>query len=164
MTGKLFSTLSFQRWLGVESSTFDKAGIEISNDGGATWAPIWSNPAATLNESAWGLQTYDISAAADNRPDVRLRWYLGTTDGSVTFEGWNIDDVAVSAVSPPTAPAPCTGDADGDRDVDFSDITAVLGNFGLTPGAFGPGDADGNGTVEFADITTVLANFGIPCP
>lgn len=164
MTGRIYSTLSFQRWLGVESSTYDKAGIEISNDGGSTWTPVWTNPATTINESAWGIQTYDISAAADNRADVRLRWYLGTTDGSVTYEGWNIDDVIISAVSPPSAPAPCVGDADGDRDVDFSDITSVLGNFGLTPGPFGPGDADGDGDVDFSDITTILASFGLPCP
>lgn len=61
--------------------------------------------------------------------------------------------------------APCLCDADGDRDIDFADITSVLASFNAVyaaPG--GPGDADKNGTVEFADITCVLASFGLVCP
>lgn len=61
------------------------------------------------------------------------------------------------------APPPCQGDADGDGDRDFADITAVLSSFGLFPGAFGPGDADGDGDVDFADITSVLQGFELPC-
>lgn len=60
----------------------------------------------------------------------------------------------------------CPGDADGDRAVAFSDITAVLANFGAmyTPGTSGsPGDANGGGAVDFADVTSVLANFGVAC-
>ena len=38
---------------------------------------------------------YDISSVADNRPTVYLRWVMGTTDVSVTYCGWNIDDVEI---------------------------------------------------------------------
>ncbi|MDX2114574.1 MAG: hypothetical protein SFZ24_02990 [Planctomycetota bacterium] len=62
------------------------------------------------------------------------------------------------------APHPCTGDADGDRDRDFTDITAVLGNWLATGSPFRPGDASGDGAVNFSDITSVLENFGAPCP
>lgn len=75
----------------------------------------------------------------------------------------DFDDVRLDAS--PVPPADCPGDADGDGEVNFADITNVLANFGETyPGSTGPGDADGNGSVEFADITEVLANFGQPCP
>jgi len=60
------------------------------------------------------------------------------------------------------APA-CPGDADGSGQVNFDDLTSVLGNFGVSTTPFGPGDADGNGAVNFDDITTVLANFGVSC-
>lgn len=59
------------------------------------------------------------------------------------------------------APPPCDGDADGNRTVNFSDITAVLGNFG---GAAPAGDANNDGAITFADVTAVLANFGSTCP
>jgi plastocyanin len=59
------------------------------------------------------------------------------------------------------APAPCAGDADGNRTVNFSDVTVVLSNFGGTPP---PGDANSDGSVSFGDVTTVLANFGTTCP
>ncbi|MBL8745051.1 MAG: hypothetical protein JNK58_01705 [Phycisphaerae bacterium] len=64
-----------------------------------------------------------------------------------------------------TVPPPCVGDADGDGDRDFSDITSVLANFGAVylPSLIGAGDADHNGVVDFSDITSVLANFGSPC-
>lgn len=66
-----------------------------------------------------------------------------------------------------TLPA-CEGDADGDRDRDFADISNVLTNFGMMyqpapPGVF-PGDANGNGAVDFADVTAVLTSFGLACP
>lgn len=59
------------------------------------------------------------------------------------------------------APPACTGDADGDGDVDFGDITAALAQWG---GAGPIGDADGNGIVNFADLTAVLSRWGSACP
>jgi subtilisin-like proprotein convertase family protein len=166
LTGKFFTVLEFRRWLGIESSTFDQAGIEISTNG-TTWTPVWAHAGASLNEAVWSLQTFNLSAIADNQPTVFLRWYLGTTDGSVVFHGWNIDDVVIKGVMQPTVPPLCPGDADDDNDVDFADVTATLANFGAnylpTPGT-GIGDADDDGDVDFADITTELALFGTSCP
>lgn len=62
-------------------------------------------------------------------------------------------------------PAPCPGDADGDRSIGFGDITGVLTNWGVSyaPGT-GPGDTNFDGVVNFADITQVLTSFGATCP
>lgn len=56
------------------------------------------------------------------------------------------------------------GDANGDGQVSFADITGVLTNFGTVyaPGT-GPGDANGDGVVSFADVTSVLGNWGVSC-
>ncbi|MBN2217665.1 MAG: hypothetical protein JW719_09855, partial [Pirellulales bacterium] len=86
--------LDFWRWLGVESSYFDHATVEVSNDG-ATWTTVWSNPLEAVYETAWSSQQYDISAVADDQSTVYIRWGLGPTDSSVTYCGWNIDDVAL---------------------------------------------------------------------
>jgi hypothetical protein len=60
---------------------------------------------------------------------------------------------------------PCPGNADASASVNFTDVTAVLANFGTAyfP-ASGPGDTDGDGYVNFSDLTTTLANFGNACP
>jgi predicted outer membrane repeat protein len=46
-------------------------------------------------DSAWCLQSYDISSFADNQPTVFIRWGMGTTDVSWRFCGWNIDDIEI---------------------------------------------------------------------
>lgn len=59
-----------------------------------------------------------------------------------------------------TVPAVCPGDANGDRKVDFSDISAVLTAWG----SGGPtGDPTGDCKVDFIDISSVLVNWAGAC-
>ncbi|HUU23324.1 MAG TPA: C25 family cysteine peptidase, partial [Phycisphaerae bacterium] len=87
-------TLTFQRWLGVENNEWDHATVEASANGGP-WVVVWSNGTGTITDSSWTSQSVDISAVADGQASVRLRWGMGPTDTSVTYCGWNIDDVLV---------------------------------------------------------------------
>ncbi|MDX2115330.1 MAG: PKD domain-containing protein [Planctomycetota bacterium] len=59
----------------------------------------------------------------------------------------------------------CPGNADkAPGQVNFSDVTSVLGNWGNNyPDGNGAGDADCNQVVNFGDVTSVLGNFGDPC-
>jgi hypothetical protein len=119
--------LRFQRWLGVESSTYDHAKVEVSNNG-STWMTIWDHSGPSLNESAWSLRTYDISAVADGQANVQIRWTMGTTDTSVTYHGWNIDDVEIWGIDTTACLTPGDYDADGDWDlVDLSAFTQCFG-------------------------------------
>ena len=86
-------TLTFYRWLNIDTYSRDEAYIEVSTDG-ANWTPIWQNPAKIM-DSSWTLQTFDISAIADNQPTVYIRWGLGPTNNNQHYSGWNIDDVEV---------------------------------------------------------------------
>jgi len=86
--------LEFMRMLGVESSLFDNASIEASNDG-SNWTTIWVNPTSDLCDGQWVKVSYNISDVAALQPVVYIRWVMGPTDGSVTYPGWNIDDVKV---------------------------------------------------------------------
>jgi hypothetical protein len=104
LSGVIDTTLEFQRWLGVESASYDHATVEVSTDG-STWTTLWDHTGAALSESAWSLQSYDISAIGDGQPSVQFRWIMGTTDGSVTYPGWNVDDIRVLGL----VPAPCAG-------------------------------------------------------
>lgn len=87
--------LAFWRWLGVEGSAYDRATVEVSNNG-TTWTTVWSNPSSDVSDDAWTEQKIDISAVADDRNGVRIRWGMGPTDGGLTFPGWNLDDIAIS--------------------------------------------------------------------
>ena len=95
------------RWLGVESATYDHATFSVSSNG-STWTTIWTHTGATLNDNAWIPLTYDISVVADNSPSVYMRWTMGTTDSSVVYCGWNIDDIEIWAESsgPMNTPTP----------------------------------------------------------
>jgi hypothetical protein len=88
-------TLSFWRWLGIESVTWDHAKVEVSNNG-STWTVVWNHNGSSFCDGAWLLSTYNISAVADNQPTVYIRWTMGPTDSSVTYPGWNIDDICLT--------------------------------------------------------------------
>lgn len=94
--------LSFARKLAVERSnggTWDYARLLVN---GAT---VWESPsAANLNDPAWSLQTLDISAPADGNASVRVRFTMHS-DQSVSFGGWNLDDVLVTGIVPPSVVA-----------------------------------------------------------
>ena len=52
-------------------------------------------------------------------------------------------------------------DAQGDGDVDLSDLAIVLANFGTQEGATqSQGDSDGDGDIDLQDLATLLADFG----
>jgi hypothetical protein len=94
--------LKFWRWLGIESSSFDHAKIEVSNDGN-TWTTIWNHTGGPLCDGTWTQYTYDISAVANDQPTVYIRWAMGPTDYSITYPGWNIDDMEITGDHRPVA-------------------------------------------------------------
>lgn len=147
-------TLRFQRWLNVETSQYDHAYIRVSADGGTSYQTIWENT-ATLENSAWELMEYDLSAIADDQSDVRIRWVMGTTDGSWQYSGWNIDDIQIIANAPPQG---VPGDLNGDGGVDGADLTILLAEWGFCPGCVA--DFNGDGFVDGADLTTLLGYWG----
>ena len=88
-------TLSFQRWLGIESP-YDQAALQVSNDA-VEWTDLWVSGQAPISDQTWQHVTYAVpDAVAKDQATVYFRWSLGPTDGTVTYPGWNLDDVMVS--------------------------------------------------------------------
>jgi hypothetical protein len=151
------TVLRFQRWLGVESASFDHAGIEISTNG-TTWSTVWEHTGNNINDSAWSLQSYSLAAVADHEPAVYLRWAMGISDDGVEYQGWNLDDIEVVGEL-----TPHPGDLDGDGDTDRADLRGFGAcSFGpeLTPAPAPPlfaseclaaFDLDDDGDVDLAD-------------
>ncbi len=88
----------YMRWLGMESNSYDHASFEVSNNG-TTWTTIWDHTGSSFTDPDWQAMAYDISSIADGQSTVYLRWVMGTTDGSVVYCGWNLDDIQLWASS-----------------------------------------------------------------
>ena len=97
------TVLTFYRWLGVESNLNDHAYLDVHN--GETWIRVFSNALASLQDSVWSYRQYDLAAHADYNPAFRIRFGLGSTDGAISFSGWNIDDLSFSGYGTVGAPA-----------------------------------------------------------
>lgn|GEM_PF-6643151 len=89
--------LKFKRWLGIEGHGWDNAFIEVSTNN-ADWIRVWEYSGAEMCDANWVTAHYDLPLIADNQPTVFIRWGIGPTDHSVTYPGWNIDDVEIVSV------------------------------------------------------------------
>lgn len=121
------TVLKFWRWLNVEQPAYDHAYVRVSTNGGGSWTTVWTN-ASEITDAAWTQVSYDISALVDGQPNVLIRWTMGTTDGSWTYSGWNIDDVELWALPSYVAgvgDVPGRGLALGNHPNPFNPLTKV---------------------------------------
>jgi hypothetical protein len=88
--------LMLQWWQKVDVEVnFDFAYVDISTNGGNTWTNLWEGD----YHGSW--EQISVDASSYKGQTVLLRFHL-TTDDSVTYDGWAIDDVAfVSGCLPP---------------------------------------------------------------
>ncbi|PLW98978.1 MAG: hypothetical protein C0594_17630, partial [Marinilabiliales bacterium] len=98
-TGYIGVELSFWRYANFENN-YDEAYVEISTDS-TTWIDL-GHPMYP-QDVAWQNVTYDITAYAAESDTLYIRWRM-ESDGSVTYSGWNIDDVVVTGMMAGTPP------------------------------------------------------------
>ena len=151
--------LEFQRWLNVDGQTYVLNTVEVSA-GGGNWHEVWDNGWSKTIDYAWTTQDFDISAYADEQPEVYVRWghTVGLEGGPLALGGWNIDDVVITALQ--CEPALILGDLNCDGAVDFFDIDPFV--LAITdPGGYTgeyaecdilAGDCNDDGLVDFFDI------------
>jgi hypothetical protein len=85
--------LKFWKRLGVERSRYDHAYVQVTNPSG-NWVTLYHNSnSGSTNDGSFIQQSYDISSYAAANSNLKVRFGLGSTDGSVVYTGWNIDDV-----------------------------------------------------------------------
>lgn len=104
------TTLTFSRYLGVESSSFDEAVVQVSGNGGGSWTTIYEHNGGSFQDPGWTQVEYDVSAVADGSSRFQIRWGMGPSDSSVTYLGWNIDDILICGLDnrPTPTPTPTT--------------------------------------------------------
>jgi len=91
--------LRWWEWVRIERY-YDVAVVEVSANGGATWETVRIHDGVDAPE--WTQRTVALSAAyATANFRVRFRF---SSDGSITYPGWYIDDLEIAAAvcQPPT--------------------------------------------------------------
>ena len=76
------------------------------------------------------------------------------TDYAFTFFDVTVESGELAV----TSDTVCNEDVDGDGEVGFLDLIAVLTDWGSCPGC--SADTDGNGSVDNGDLIRVLASWG----
>jgi hypothetical protein len=137
---------------------------------------LWNGNQLVSGGKHYGFLEVDVFPLPTGEFTVRFTPFhvfpLNAGDANFTVTGYELrqyNDVVVlrgpANNLARVTPAPCVGDANSDSLVDFTDITAVLANFGrsgVVP--FTSGDANGDGAATFEDVSAVLAKFGRNCP
>jgi Fungalysin/Thermolysin Propeptide Motif len=101
-TGQSNVAIVYRRWLTIEDGLYDHARIRVSNNNGATYTTVWENPVGSgtqdLIDTAWVEHTVNISALADNQPQVRVRYEL-VSDPGVVRGGWTLDAFSLASAN-----------------------------------------------------------------
>ncbi|MCB9761892.1 MAG: hypothetical protein H6739_18835 [Alphaproteobacteria bacterium] len=134
--------VQFRRWLTVEDGYYDHARVMVDGE------EAWSNHASNRNigdehhtDRQWGLHTLPVQDA-DEDGVLTLAWEI-ESDGGLTMGGWNIDDVCVYAIVPPSdqVDPDDTGDNGGVFDTGGGGLKASGCGCTSTPGNIPAGGA-----------------------
>jgi hypothetical protein len=111
-------SINWWQWFQVESS-FDYVSLEVSSDGGTSYSVVYG-PTST-SAAAWGRQTVTVgsSYAVSN---FRFRLHF-TSDGSVVYAGWYVDDFCVAPASAGTGSSESFDSGNGGYTVTLSGTT-----------------------------------------
>lgn len=136
--------------------------LDMSNDGGATWAnALTVGPDGLQVEGGWYFYSIRLAAIASLTQNVRLRFVAEDIGVDSVVEA-ALDDFRLSAVL--CNPSPCQSDLNGDGSVGLQDLAIMLAHFGEIDGQLPEdGDLDGDADVDLQDLAILLATFGFDC-
>lgn len=85
-------SVNYHQWLNIEM--LDHASIDLVKNQQDT-SEIWSN-AKSYNDDQWVSRRIDASDLATRNSDVKMIFFLGPTNSSGNYGGWNIDDFSIT--------------------------------------------------------------------
>jgi hypothetical protein len=162
LRGLMDPDLRYSRWFANDDQDEDRMMVEISDDGGASWALIESVSTGTEEAPRWVDVSVKVSDYVQLTSQVRLRFSVADNPNNSITEA-AVDAIAVVDI---TCLALGTGDADGDGDVDLDDFASWADC--MTGPAGGPYDDeacaafdfDGDRDVDLMDFDGFQAAFG----
>jgi hypothetical protein len=160
-------TVSYDYFLRLTDTTgaVDRILVEIDgNDGAGPWTEIARHVGdGGLDWRHHSITPTDLAGAGVTLTSA-MKIRFTTNDGdpqSINESG--LDALLITTFA--CEDEDCLGDLDGDRDIDLSDLAALLPNYGTTSGAgYSDGDLDGDGDVDLSDLSALLAVYGTTCP
>ncbi len=81
----------------VTEVDYDYCNVEVSTNAGSTWISLAKYDGT---QSSWLQKSFDASAYAAGRANVKFRFVL-TSDVSLTYDGWHVDDIQIKTYSAP---------------------------------------------------------------
>ncbi len=162
LAGQPDATISYWRWFsndaGANPNT-DVFRVDITADG-VTWVNVETvGPTGSEVSGGWFFHEFRVGDFITPSATVQLRFVAEDAGGNSIVEA-AVDDLLVRVQ---TCQNPCPGDLDGDLDVDLTDLSMLLSNFGITGATPDQGDFDGDGDVDLADLSVLLSAFGQTC-
>lgn len=99
-------------------------------------------------------QAFQVDADVDGIADVYDNCLGAFNPDQLDSDGDGVGDACEA----------CPGDVNGDGDVNLSDLSILLANFGTLGGTTQEmGDLNGDGDVNLSDLSILLGNFGLSC-
>lgn len=163
-----YSSAKASFWLWYDNNNTSTSGedvfrIELSNNDGADWSPALTiGPAGKFVQGGWFLHEIALENVLPLTSSVRLRFIADDTNPGDVVEA-ALDDIQIVGSSPCTPPPICTGDTNGDQQINGADLSVLLGSFGATVVPGSGADFNGDGHVNAADLSVLLARFGTSC-
>ena len=158
------------------STAYEKVTITyLSNSGLAlgTYSTATSSTAANSSPFVWtetggyqaltSILTTGATAGWTTLTSAKLQEVSALyADPSGNIYGWGTTSGGAEALYKLNPSIP--GDANNDGNVDLTDLSTVLNNFGSTTALWANGNFDGAATIDLTDLSDVLNNFGTTTP
>lgn len=165
LSGETTATVSYYRWFanhtGADPGNQDTLDVLVSDDGGASWTLVEAAGPETVDSvGGWRYSEWRVEDHVALTGSVRVRFVASDRAGGSIVEA-AVDDFLIRTFGCEASEV-CLGDTNGDDVVDFTDLNALLSDFGDI-GEGLAGDVDGDGDVDFTDLNLLLSAFGSTC-
>lgn len=173
-----FNTLELDAWFYEADDTVGADDFTLGTE--LVGSYHWSAPAGNVELNTIGKYAeFDVTEAINNRAGDTVFFNIRLAGGYPDFEGnvfgtsgVNHDVVLAAVENSPFAPsleltAECTADADDDRDLDGTDLSMLIAQFGAACSQASPCTCDFNSdnVVDAKDLSDLAADFGrTNCP